>query len=137
MSSFKRGSSSLLSPRLATLRRSVRSPMPDPAPDAPPLLDMRGITKSYPGVRALRGVDLTLQRGEVLALLGENGAGKSTLMKVLGGAVLPDAGTIHIDGQEVQLRSPHQAHKAGIAIIYQEFNLVPALSASANLFLGR
>lgn len=111
--------------------------MPDPAPDALPLLEMRGITKSYPGVRALRGVDLTLRRGEVLALIGENGAGKSTLMKVLGGAVLPDTGTIHIDGQEVQLRSPHQAHKSGIAVIYQEFNLVPALSASANLFLGR
>jgi ABC-type sugar transport system ATPase subunit len=98
---------------------------------------MRGITKSFPGVQALRGVDLTLRRGEVLALLGENGAGKSTLMKVLGGAVRPDAGTIHLDGQETYFRSPHQAHRAGIAVIYQEFNLVPTLSAAANLFLGQ
>jgi ABC-type sugar transport system ATPase subunit len=102
-----------------------------------PLLEMRGITKSFPGVQALRNVDLTLRRGQVLALLGENGAGKSTLMKVLGGAVRPDAGTILLHGQQVQFRSPHQAHRAGIAIIYQEFNLVPALSASANLFLGQ
>jgi ABC-type sugar transport system ATPase subunit len=101
------------------------------------LLDMRGITKSFPGVRALRTVDLSLRRGEVLALLGENGAGKSTLMKVLGGAIRPDAGTIHLEGQELQLRSPRQAQRAGIAVIYQEFNLVPALSASANVFLGR
>ncbi|MBL8797893.1 MAG: sugar ABC transporter ATP-binding protein [Planctomycetia bacterium] len=98
---------------------------------------MRGITKSFPGVRALRGVDLTLHRGEVLALMGENGAGKSTLIKVLAGAVRPDAGTIHLAGREVQFLSPHQAHQAGLAVIYQEFNLVPALSASANLFLGQ
>ncbi|MBY0527838.1 MAG: sugar ABC transporter ATP-binding protein [Gemmataceae bacterium] len=98
---------------------------------------MRGITKSFPGVQALRGVDLTLHAGEVVALLGENGAGKSTLMKVLGGAVSPDAGTIHLSGEEVQLRSPLQAHRVGIAVIYQEFNLVPPLSARENLFLGQ
>src|SRR5438094_9345314 len=86
-----------------------------------PLLEMRGIEKSFPGVRALRGVDLTLQEGEVLALLGENGAGKSTLMKILGGAYLPDAGTIRIAGENFIIRNPTEARKAGVGIIYQEF----------------
>ncbi len=104
---------------------------------AAPLLEMRGIEKSFPGVRALRGVDLTLGRGEVLALLGENGAGKSTLMKILGGAHRPDAGTIRIAGEDRPLHSPHDAQDAGIAVIYQEFNLIPALSARENIFLGR
>ena len=97
---------------------------------------MRGISKQYPGVKALDGVDLTLGRGEVLALMGENGAGKSTLMKVLGGAVLPDAGAIRIDGQPQAMLSPLAARAAGVAVIYQEFNLVPALSARENIFLG-
>jgi ribose transport system ATP-binding protein len=104
---------------------------------SPPLLEMRGIVKSFPGVRALRGVDLTLNRGEVLALLGENGAGKSTLMKVLGGAHVPDAGSIHVNGAAVDLRTPADARRAGVAVIYQEFNLVPGLSAAENIFLGR
>ncbi|MFG0295696.1 MAG: sugar ABC transporter ATP-binding protein, partial [Maioricimonas sp. JB045] len=104
---------------------------------APPLLEMRGIEKSFPGVRALRGVDLTLHGGEVLALLGENGAGKSTLIKTLGGAHQPDAGTIRIDGQQVALPSPSASMAAGIGIIYQEFNLVPALAVWENIFLGR
>src|SRR5258708_6635293 len=104
---------------------------------APPLLEMRGIVKSFPGVRALRGVDLTLQRGEVLALLGENGAGKSTLMKILGGAHRADAGSIMIAGEETHFHSPHDSRRAGVAIIYQEFNLVPALTACENIFLGQ
>lgn len=104
---------------------------------APPLLEMRGIVKSFPGVRALRGVDLSLQPGEVLALLGENGAGKSTLMKILGGAHRSDAGSIHIAGQEAHFHSPHDSRRAGIAIIYQEFNLVPGLTACENIFLGQ
>ncbi len=102
-----------------------------------PLLEMHGIVKSFPGVKALCGVDLALHRGEVLALLGENGAGKSTLMKILGGADRADAGTIVVDDREVQFRSPQNSRDAGIAIIYQEFNLVPALTASENIFLGR
>ena len=102
-----------------------------------PLLVMLGIDKSYPGVHALRGVDLTLHRGEVLALLGENGAGKSTLIKVLAGAVVPDAGSIEIDGQPTLIREPVDARRAGIGVIYQEFSLVPTLTVAENLFLGR
>jgi ABC-type sugar transport system ATPase subunit len=104
-------------------------------PDVP-LLRMEGITKSFPGVRALRGVDLELRGGELLALLGENGAGKSTLIKVLAGAHLPDAGVVRIDGREVPIRNPIDARRAGVAVMYQEFNLVPSLSAAENIFLG-
>lgn len=101
------------------------------------LLRMRGIDKKFPGVHALRGIDLTLESGEVLALLGENGAGKSTLIKVLGGAHRPDSGTIEIADNAVEIDSPTDAMRVGIGIIYQEFNLVPALSAWENIFLGR
>ena len=102
-----------------------------------PLLSMRGIDKSFPGVQALRQVDLDLRRGEVLALLGENGAGKSTLIKVLSGAHLPDAGLISIEGVRANIASPADAQRAGVAVIYQEFNLVPTLSARENIFLGQ
>ena len=102
-----------------------------------PLLEMRGIVKYFPGVKALRGVDLTLNVGEVLALLGENGAGKSTLMKVLGGAQTAEEGTLAIDGRETSFHSPQDSRRAGVAVIYQEFNLVPALNAVENIFLGQ
>ncbi|MEO2028443.1 MAG: sugar ABC transporter ATP-binding protein [Fuerstiella sp.] len=105
--------------------------------DTAPLLKMSGIEKSFPGVQALSDVSLKLHRGEVLALMGENGAGKSTLIKTLGGAHQPDAGTIEIDGKRVDLSSPMAAIEAGIGVIYQEFNLIPALSAWENIFLGR
>ena len=99
-------------------------------------LTLRSIDKHFPGVHALRGVDFELSKGECVALLGENGAGKSTLIKVIGGAHLPDAGTIQLDGKEVSFAKPTDSLNAGIAIIYQEFNLVPGLSAAENMFLG-
>src|SRR5262245_36390923 len=98
---------------------------------------MTGVEKSYPGVHALRGVSLTLAAGEVLAVVGENGAGKSTLIKVLSGAVAPDAGRVMVDGRALEIGYPATARKAGIAVIYQEFSLVPALTAAENVYLGR
>ena len=102
-----------------------------------PLLVMEGIDKSFPGVHALDGVDLSVGRGEVLALVGENGAGKSTLIKVLSGAHLADKGTIRINGRVVSIASPTDAQRAGVGVIYQEFNLVPSLSVRENIFLGQ
>ncbi|MGW0188100.1 sugar ABC transporter ATP-binding protein [Streptomyces sp. NPDC003362] len=102
----------------------------------PPLLSMSGITKSFPGVRALDGVDLDVQAGEVHCLLGQNGAGKSTLIKVLAGAHQPDGGTIRWRGEPVTLRSPIAAMRLGIATIYQELDLVEHLSVAENVHLG-
>lgn len=100
------------------------------------LLEMRGIVKVFPGVRALDGVDLEVRAGEVHCLLGQNGAGKSTLIKVLSGAHRPDEGEIHWDGNEIQLASPIAAVRNGIATIYQELDLVDGLSVTENIFLG-
>lgn len=104
---------------------------------AEPILEMRGICKSFPGVQALDHVDLTVQRGEVHAIVGENGAGKSTLMKILAGAYTKDEGEILFNGSPVEIYNPLEAQALGIAIIYQEFNLAPHLSAAANIFIGR
>jgi ABC-type sugar transport system ATPase subunit len=104
---------------------------------AAPLLALRGIDKSFPGVRALSGVDLELHAGEILALCGENGAGKSTLIKVMTGVHAPDAGTIAIDGRAVRFEGPAAARRAGLAVIHQELSLVPSLSARENICLGR
>jgi ribose transport system ATP-binding protein len=101
-----------------------------------PILEVRGISKSFPGVRALKNVDLRIWPGEVHALMGENGAGKSTLMKILAGAYRPDSGEILIDGKTVQFRTPHEARSAGIGIIYQELTVAPNLTVSGNVFLG-
>ncbi len=100
------------------------------------LLTMRGITKRFPGVVALKGVSLTLNPGEVLALMGENGAGKSTLMKILGGAQPPNEGVIEIDESPVELSSVREAKRLGIALIHQELMLAPNLDIAANIFLG-
>jgi len=103
---------------------------------AAPLLEMREIAKSFPGVRALDGISLSANRGEVLALCGENGAGKSTLMKVLAGAYRADGGEIRIDGAPVRIDGPKAAESLGIGMIYQEFNLVPDLGVIENVILG-
>jgi len=100
------------------------------------LLVMRGISKRFPGVLALRDVSLTLWRGEVLALMGENGAGKSTLMKILGGAYPPDEGKILIDDHPVRIRSIADAKRSGIALIHQELMLAANLDIAGNIFLG-
>jgi ribose transport system ATP-binding protein len=102
-----------------------------------PALRMTGIRKAFPGVVALDGVDLEVQRGEVHVLLGENGAGKSTLMKILSGALPMDAGAIEIDGRPVHIAGPREAQRLGIRTIYQELTLVPYLSSAENIFLGR
>ncbi|MFD3324568.1 sugar ABC transporter ATP-binding protein [Streptomyces sp. NPDC058701] len=102
----------------------------------PPLLTMSGITKSFPGVRALDGVDLEVRAGDVHCVLGQNGAGKSTLIKILAGVHQPDAGQIAWRGEKVSLSSPIAAMRLGIATIYQELDLVEGLSVAENIFLG-
>ncbi len=110
---------------------------PASAGTASPLLQMRGITKTFFGVPVLANVDLDAYAGEVHAVMGENGAGKSTLMKVLAGAYQPDAGTILLEGREVRFGHPREAQARGISIIYQEFNLLPERTVAQNIFLGR
>src|SRR6266436_4058809 len=101
------------------------------------LLEIRKLSKSFPGVRALEEVDFTVRRGEVHALMGENGAGKSTLIKVLTGVHTRDGGTVSLDGLEIHARSPKEAEAAGISTVYQEVNLIPYLSVAENICLGR
>ena len=101
------------------------------------ILVLRNVSKSFPGVKALSNVNLDLKRGEVHALIGENGAGKSTLMKILSGAYKKDEGQIFIDGKEVSIESPRMAEQLGIAIIYQELNLMNGLSVAENIYIGR
>ena len=105
-------------------------------PDAQPLLKISAIGKQFPGVRALHNVDLTLNQGEVLSLVGENGAGKSTMMKILAGVHTPDEGVIELDGKPVEITSVREAQKHGIALIHQELNLSDNLDIAANIFLG-
>jgi monosaccharide-transporting ATPase len=118
------------------------SDSPDRKPDAPaasepsPVLEMRGITKHFQGVRALAGVDFRLLPGEVHALMGQNGAGKSTLVKVLTGVHRPDAGQLLLDGHDIAPHSPLDAQRLGISTVYQEVNLCANLSVAENIFLG-
>lgn len=124
--------------------RQVAMTMPSPDPNTTdpnttgtPLLEVRSLGKRFPGVQALRDIDLTLMRGEVLALVGENGAGKSTLMKILAGVQQPDEGQILIDGKPVKIATVADAMRLGITLIHQELNLADNLSVGANIFLGR
>ena len=109
------------------------APGPDPIV---PLLELRGVTKSFPGVKALDDVSFSVRKGEVHALLGENGAGKSTLIKILSGVHKPDSGVMYLDGKSVNFATPFEAQKAGIATIYQELLLFPDLTVAENIFMG-
>src|SRR3982751_5308354 len=102
-----------------------------------PILELIGISKRYPGVIALNDVSLSVDTGEIVALIGENGAGKSTLMKILGGAIARDAGTIKISGEAVEIRSPKEASGLGIEFIHQELSVLDNLDVAANIFLRR
>ncbi|KHQ54649.1 sugar ABC transporter ATP-binding protein [Mameliella alba] len=102
-----------------------------------PVIEMQGITKSFPGVRALSGVSFGVRPGEVQALVGENGAGKSTLIKILSGVYQADAGEVRMNGEAVHFVHPVESLRAGIAVIYQEFSLLPERTVAQNLFLGR
>lgn len=102
-----------------------------------PMVEVKNISKAFPGVQALDDVSVKFLPGEVHAVVGENGAGKSTLMKILAGAYKQDEGTIRFQGEEVQLNHPVQAQNLGVAIIYQEFNLLPERTVAQNIFLGR
>ena len=101
------------------------------------ILEMLNISKSFPGVQALKDVNFNLKSGEVHALVGENGAGKSTLVKILGGVHKPDEGKILIDGREVSFSSPIESRRCGISVIYQELSLVSELNVAQNIFLGK
>jgi ribose transport system ATP-binding protein len=101
------------------------------------VIEMRGISKSFPGVRALNDVGFACSAGEVHALVGENGAGKSTLIKILSGVYKPDSGAVLIDGRETHFKHPIDALRAGISVIYQEFSLLPGRTVAQNIFLGR
>ena len=102
----------------------------------PPVLALRGITKSFPGVLANDNIDLTLNQGEILALLGENGADKTTLMNILYGLYTPDEGEIIIRGQEVDILDPNHAIEQGIGMVHQHFMLVPVFTVTENVMLG-
>src|ERR1700684_1524344 len=101
------------------------------------LLELSGMTKTYPGVTALDNVSLRVERGEVLAIIGENGAGKSTLMKILGGVTKPDAGQIDMEGAGVKIDSVGRATDLGVAFIHQELNVLDNLDVAGNVYLGR
>jgi simple sugar transport system ATP-binding protein len=107
------------------------------SPNADEILSLRGVTRAFGHVQALQDVDLDLRRGEVIGIVGDNGAGKSTLMKVIAGTVLPDAGSIHLDGVPVSIRSAADARSLGIEMIYQDLALFDNLDVAANVFIGR
>ena len=108
-----------------------------PAKPESPILKMTGVSKRFPGVRALEDVHLEVGPSEIHALLGENGAGKSTLLKILSGAHSADTGKIELFGKPVAFATPHDAQRAGIVTIYQEFTLAPDMTIAENVFIGR
>jgi ribose transport system ATP-binding protein len=101
------------------------------------ILEIKGLSKAFPGVKALEAVDISIREGEIHALVGENGAGKSTLIKILAGAYHKDKGEIFFDGKAIDIRNPHHAQQIGISTIYQEFNLAPHLNVTENILLGQ
>jgi fructose transport system ATP-binding protein len=117
--------------------RPARRPTSEHGTDEKPVLEANGLVKLFGRVVGLRGVDLRLFPGEVLAVIGDNGAGKSTLIKCLSGAMAPDQGSIAIDGKPVKLRSTQEAREAGIETVYQTLAVAPALDIASNLYLAR
>ncbi|MFG2782893.1 ATP-binding cassette domain-containing protein [Streptomyces prunicolor] len=111
--------------------------VPAPVPAPAPVLEAKGLVKVFGRVVGLNDVDLTLYPGEVLAVIGDNGAGKSTLIKCLSGALVPDQGSILVDGSEVNFKRPQDAREAGIETVYQTLAVAPALDIASNLFLAR
>src|ERR1700716_255979 len=109
--------------------------MPSAPADAPGL-EVRGVSKAFPNVQALRDISLDVRPGEILALLGENGAGKSTLLKIINGDYQPDTGTLRLGGQPVKFASPLDAHRAGVRVVYQEPEIVPGVAVAENIYLG-
>ena len=101
------------------------------------VLELRQVTKIYARVAAIENINFSLRRGEVHALVGENGAGKSTLTKIIAGVVIPTSGTLLLERKEVQLRTPSEAIRQGIAMVFQETSLVQSMTVAQNLFLGR
>ncbi|WP_421954505.1 ABC transporter ATP-binding protein [Polaromonas sp.] len=112
------------------------SDLPVSPPPAAPRLQLFGITKAYPGVVANKDISLSVQPGEIHAVLGENGAGKSTLMKIIYGAVKPDAGRVSMDGRDVVVRNPHEARVLGVSMVFQHFSLFDTLTVAENVWLG-
>jgi ABC-type sugar transport system ATPase subunit len=100
------------------------------------ILEARGVSKAFPGVRALDGINLQIRKGEIHSIIGENGAGKSTLMKIFSGVYQPDAGSIVLNGEPIAFKGVYDAIKNGISIIFQEFNLMPELTVSENISIS-
>ena len=113
------------------------TPSPTPADSAAPLLNVAGLSKSFGSVQVLKGIDLTVEAGQVHAIIGENGAGKSTLMKILSGHLQPTDGGVTIDGEPVVFSGPVDAEHRGIVLVHQEILLAPDLTVAQNVYLGR